>query len=176
MIGFGRGRRRIFGDRSGAAAIEFALVAPLFFAIVFSTIEAGWLMTKAIMLDRAVERTVRQLRLGTLPDISYDGVKRAICREAMIFSDCQNSLLVELIPIKTAGDLPANNATCVDRSGTIHPTIRFDPGARAEEVFVRACIVVDPLTPFLGLGLALPKDASGGTSIVSSSAFMNEPE
>ena len=50
----------------GASAVEFALVVPMLFAIIFSTFEAGWLMTQTIMLDHALDRTVRELRTGRL--------------------------------------------------------------------------------------------------------------
>ena len=42
-------------------------------------------------------------------------------------------------------------------------------------MFVRACFVVSPLTPGLGLGLALPKDETGALRIIAKSGFVNEP-
>ena len=38
---FARGFRALLGDRRGTPALEFALVAPLFFATVFATFELG---------------------------------------------------------------------------------------------------------------------------------------
>ena len=53
--------------------------------------------------------------------------------------------------------------------------ISFDPGTRSEIMVIRACLIVDPIFPGMGLGAMLPVDASGGYSIVMQSAFMNEP-
>ncbi|SJZ65603.1 TadE/TadG family type IV pilus assembly protein [Consotaella salsifontis] len=78
-------RSRIKGvgrDRGGAAALEFALVAPIFFALVFSIFEAGWLMTQSMMLDQAVEGTVRLLRLGKLGNPSQKSVKKGDMRRS----------------------------------------------------------------------------------------------
>jgi hypothetical protein len=53
--------------------------------------------------------------------------------------------------------------------------LRFNAGARSSIVYVRACFVVSPLTPGMGLAMALSKDATGAVRIVSKSAFANEP-
>jgi Flp pilus assembly protein TadG len=50
------GLLRLVRDTRGATAVEFALVLPLFLAMVFSIFEAGWLMTQTIMQDGALER------------------------------------------------------------------------------------------------------------------------
>lgn len=151
------------------------MVAPLFFALIFSTFEAGWIMTKQVMLDRSVDKTVRLLRLGAIPNPTQNDLRQRICTGAVLFADCEKALLIELIPIRTTADFPIDQARCVNRTTNVEPTVRFNPGERAEMVFVRVCAVVDPLTPLIGLGLRLPKDASSGFQIISSSAFMNEP-
>ena len=169
-------RRSPWTDRSGAAALEFALLVPFFFALVFSTLEAGWIMTKAMMLDRAVDLTVRQIRIGaTDAPTTQEAIRTAICARAAILLDCRNSLLVEMIEIDSPADFPDDTARCIDRSGTVAPIIRYSQGERSEVMYIRACVVTDPLTPLIGLALALPKDATGGFSLVSASAFMNEP-
>lgn len=173
-----RGRifgRRFLRDRRGVAALEFALVAPMLFALVFSTIEAGWTMVQTIMLDRALDRTVRSLRIGAIPNPTQESVRAAVCNDAYVLADCANTLTLEFIPIIAASDYPSDAARCVDRRTTIKPVLRFDAGARTQMVFVRACFVVSPLTPGLGLGLALPKDESGALRLIAKSGFVNEP-
>ncbi|MET3899984.1 hypothetical protein ABIB57_003947 [Devosia sp. UYZn731] len=159
----------------GASAVEFALVVPMLFAIIFSTFEAGWLMTQTIMLDHALDRTVRELRTGRLDGASSATVKTSICNGAVVLINCESSLTLEMIPIRTAADYPTDDARCIDRAVPIAPVVRYTAGARSEQVFVRACFVVSAITPFLGVGLGLPKDATGAYRIVSRSAFANEP-
>lgn len=158
--------------------MEFALVAPMLFALIFSTIEAGWTMVQTIMLDRALDITVRSLRIGTLPNPTQASVRTAVCGHAMVLANCNQTLALEFIvipPMATASSYPSDSARCVDRGSAINPVLRFDPGARTQTVFVRACFVVDPLTPGLGLGLTLPKDSTGAYRIIAKSAFVNEP-
>ena len=167
--------RRFLRDRRGVAALEFALVAPMVFALVFSTIEAGWTMVQTIMLDRALDRTVRSLRIGAIANPTQEKVRAVICGEAYVLVDCSNNLALEFIQIDSSADYPKDSERCVDRSGKINPVLRFNAGGRAKTVFVRACFVVDPLTPGLGLGLALPKDDTGAIRIIAKSGFINEP-
>jgi hypothetical protein len=159
----------------GASAVEFALVVPMLFAVIFSTFEAGWLMTQTIMLDHALDRTVRELRTGRLDGASSAMVKASICEGAVVLVDCETALTLEMIPIHSQADYPADGARCIDRATPIAPVLRYTGGARSEQVFVRACFVVSTMTPLLGLGLALPKDGTGAYRIVAKSAFANEP-
>ena len=166
---------RFWRDRRGASAVEFALVAPMLLAVLFGTIEAGWTMVQTIMLDRALDTTVRALRIGALPNPTQESVRATICDRAMVLVNCDATLALEFIPIVNAASYPADSERCIDRSGALNPVLRFNTGTRSQTVFVRACFVVDPLTPGLGLGLALPKDATGAYRIIAKSGFINEP-
>ncbi|WP_224000874.1 TadE/TadG family type IV pilus assembly protein [Aureimonas sp. SA4125] len=171
-----RALKSLLKDRKAATAVEFAFVAPLFFALVFSTIEAGWTMTQGMMLDRALDQTIRLVRLGSADaPKTQDAIRSAICSRTPVILDCRNVLSVEMVQINTPADFPTDAARCVDRSGAVNPTLRFSNGERASIMYVRACAVVDPVTPLMGLALALPKDSTGGYRLVSTSAFMNEP-
>ncbi|WP_173088992.1 TadE/TadG family type IV pilus assembly protein [Devosia sp. 1635] len=162
-------------DATGASAVEFALVAPLLFAVLFATLEAGWTMLQTIMLDRALDISVRSLRIGSMENPTHGALRDEVCDAAMILVDCNRNLILELIPVLNSESYPSDQARCVNRSSTVQPTVRFNAGQRSQTVFVRACFVVDPLTPLLGLGLALPKDESGAYRIIGKTAFANEP-
>ena len=176
MIWRGRKLCRSFAkDRSGVAALEFALVAPMLFALIFASIEAGWIMVQTIMLDRALDRTVRSLRIGTIESPTQENIREAVCADAFVLADCDRMLTLEFVPIATVNDYPTDTARCVSGGGSLRPVIRFNPGQRSQLVFVRACFVVAPLTPGLGLGLSLPKDSTGDTRLIAKSGFVNEP-
>ena len=162
-------------DHRGAAAIEFALIVPMLLALIFSTLEAGWTMMQTIMLDRALDTTVRELRIGKIANPTQASVRARVCGAAILLADCEKNLALEFIPIANEGSYPTDADRCVDRGAAIAPVLRFDPGARSQTVFVRACFVVDPMTPGLGIGLALPKDDTGAYRIIAKSAFANEP-
>ncbi len=167
---------RLVADRAGAAAIEFALVVPMLLMIILSTLEAGWYMVQTIMLDRAVDRVVRELRVGTFSSPTQATMRQRICGEAMVLAECERNLALELVVISPQGTgYPADNARCVNRASPVAPVLRFAQGGRSQIMFVRACFVVSPFTPGLGLGLAMSTDETGAMRIIAKSAFMNEP-
>lgn len=167
----------------GNASIEFVFLFPLFVALLISAIESGLMTMRYVWLDRAVDLTVRDLRLGNLdltsPDsaTNHDLVKTQICDQgALLLPDCHNTLLLQLIQVDTdIWNVPDPNANCVDRTGVLDPLINFTSGVQNEMMIVRACYVVDPLMPDFGLGARFQKDETGGVRLVASSAFVNEP-
>lgn len=167
--------RRLRRDTRGAAAVEFAMVVPILLAIVFSTLEAGWIMVQTIMLDRALDMTVRELRIGTFQNPTQQAMRDRICEKAVVLANCQETLALELIPIATAASYPTDAVRCLNRATRIEPVLRFNAGLRTETVFVRACYVVAPFTPGFALGLLLSKDSNGDVRLVSKSGFINEP-
>lgn len=170
-----RALRAFRKDREGAATVEFVIIFPFLITIVLSLFEAGWLMTRYMMLDRGVDLAVRDLRLGKDPGISHDELKDEVCGYAKIFKGCTTDLVLEVVPMDVNSAYPQNQPNCFDRTGELEPVIDFTPGLRGEIMFIRACVVIDPIFPGLGLGLQLPKDSSGGFQMVSYAAFMNEP-
>lgn len=151
------------------------MVAPLFFALVFSVLETGWIMTQTVMLERSLERTVRQLRVGgTGAPKTYDSFVTRLCDTTLVIPNCRNRILVEMFVVRQASDFPADNARCVNTTAP-GATPVYRPENRSDVLFVRACVVVDPMTPGIGVALALPRDPERGFRVVASSAYMNEP-
>jgi Flp pilus assembly protein TadG len=168
--------RRLCGERRGTVALEFAIVAPIFLAVVFSTFEAGWMMTQATLLDRAVDLTVREICIGAANAPSTEPqIRKAVCDRAMVIPSCESVATVEMRLVEKASDFPSADATCVDRGVAARPVTSFQNAARAKITFIRVCIVADPFTPLMGLALQLPKDSKGGYRLVTNSAFLSEP-
>ncbi|QLF71601.1 pilus assembly protein (plasmid) [Peteryoungia desertarenae] len=164
---------RLATDRGGSTAVEFALVAPLFLSLLFSAIEMGWVMTQSMVLESAVNRTARsmQVNAGT---VSAKDFKASVCEHASILKNCEENLIFELSPVGQKSDIPSDQTPCIDRANAATPVTKFNPGSGNEIVFGRACFVVDPLTPGLGVALSLPLDASGGLRLTARFAFVTE--
>lgn len=167
---------RIVKDESGLATVEFVLVFPLFFTLLLSSLEAGFLMTRTVMLERGLDIVVRDIRLSTGKPLQHSELKTQICKQAAIIPDCGNTLKLEMQPVQPRflKKLP-DNADCQDRSEETQPSRMFVAGTDNELMLLRACVVVDPVFPTTGLGLALPKDSSGGLQITAVNAFVQEP-
>ncbi|MGR3722921.1 pilus assembly protein [Abyssibius alkaniclasticus] len=177
MSWLGRKLRRFRRADDGTSTVEFVIIAPVLFGLVFSVFESGWLLTKYMMLERGLDLAVRDLRLGKIPNVTRVDIRDRVCSNSMFFRDCDTDMIIELTPIDSPSDFPATNATCIDRAEEIEPVVSFNPGARVrlQIMFIRACVVTDPIFPGIGLGLGLTKDNTGGYRMITYSAFVNEP-
>jgi len=161
-------------DESGVATLEFVLTVPLIITLMFSTIESGILLVQQMMLDRALDVNVRQLRLGA--NMTQSELATAICDEAAIIADCNASITLELIVIdKVNWNMPTTNAACYNRQEDIAPVTSYGAGIDSDLMLVRACVIVDPLFPLLGMGKAMAETNNGDFNITARSAFVNEP-
>ncbi len=172
-----RTAKRAAADRKGSAAVEFALVSPVFFAFLFSLFEAGLLFTRIAVIEDATQDVSRQIYTGAAQagGLTQADIATMICNGTAGFISCTDSIEVEVQTVTGFNALPTTDAVCDESGDAINPTTAFNPGATQEIVFVRVCVTVPLFTPGLGLGLALPKTAGGNYAIVSSLAFVNEP-
>jgi len=164
-------------DDGGNASLEFVTLVPPLFYILFSIGEAGALMTRTVSLERGINIAARDVRLG-LPTVQdTEDLKQRVCEEAFLDLSCEENLVVEVGPLDDFTDYTSGPVSCVDRTDEdFTPVVTPVQAERGEIMFVRACLVVDPIFPGMGLGAMLPKDASGGYAIILRSAFLNEPE
>jgi Flp pilus assembly protein TadG len=162
---------------SGSATIEFVILFPFFIGIFSSAFEASILTTRQVMLDRAVDLAVRELRLGIGGTPTHDQLKAKICNYAGLIPNCDQSLHIELETVSTdTFAMRTGQVQCVDRDQNIAPVQSFTPGTKNELMMVTVCAVFKPMNPTSGLGLKLPKVAGGSYyGLVSISAFVNEP-
>jgi len=168
--------RTFWRRQDGTATIEFVILFPVFMALFVSVFESGLMMTKLVMLDRGLDITVRAIRLAPgSTAITHDAVRKMICDNIGIVSNCEQGLKVEMSQIDPSNWVaPTRQADCLDRSSAIAPVVSFQSGGDGALMFIRACLVVDPMFRNMGLGLILTKDPSGGVRLVASSAFANE--
>ena len=173
MLNFMRKIRRFRRDEGGYSSAEFVVVATSFLTGFFWVFETGLIMTKQMMLERAVDITVRELRLYNNPLYTHDYIKQQICDIALVFKDCETRLLLAMEPVDLATGY-TKEFSCYDKKNDVTPVTTWNPGLRQEIVYMRACIIVDPLMPH---GIALfPNVSDQGVPLVADTAFANEPE
>ncbi len=161
---------------AGTATVEFVIAFPVIMMIFFMSFEAGWIMIRQTMLERALDLTVRNLRLGKYTNPTNDSLRTAICSYTSVIANCTSSLMIELTPVNTTTwAMPTLAAPCVDRTQKIQPVTTVQQGSGDEMMMIRVCAVVDLMFPLTGLGLDLPKDASGAFHMIATTAFVNEP-
>ena len=173
---FSRLFRRFRRSEEGSATIEFALTFPAMLFLLLSGIELGFVTLHHAMLERALDVTVREIRLGTGSAPQHDEIKSRICTEAGFIDDCGTNLRLEMVQVDPFNwvDIPAET-DCTDQSEDVNPVRAFVNGLENELMFLRACVKIDPVFPTTGLGKNMVKDGAGQYALVSMSAFVQEP-
>lgn len=75
-------RRRLAGDETGAAVVEFALVAPLFLLLVFAVIDVGRAYYTVNQLATAVREGARAAAVLPNPAGSSEEIREVVRRAA----------------------------------------------------------------------------------------------
>jgi Flp pilus assembly pilin Flp len=169
---------RFARDRRGAAAVEFALIVPIFLVLMFSILEAAYFFFVASAVDQANARAARLIRTGQAQGgspIDRDAFFDEICEVVALFGDCDQRLTVDVARFADFDDLAADlsQPVCRDADQAAIDAIPFEPGAQREIVRVRICYLHKTINP--GLGLDLAQAADGSRKIFSISIFRNEP-
>ena len=168
--------RRFGKSEEGSSSVEFVILFPLVFGLFLMSAEIAIMMARSLMLDRAVDVSVRSLRLGSLTPMTHDGLKEDICNNSLIIPDCVNSLSVELIPIDVSTtDARQKQVQCADKSEDVKPVLEFQAGSANEMMLVATCATFTPYFPTTGLAAQIKLDGAGEYALVATSAFVNEP-
>ena len=169
--------RRFRGDEDGSAMlIEFAILSPLLFGCLLMSVEMSFYAIRHMLLDRGLDMTVRYVRLNTNTPMTHQTIKDKICESAIYLEDCSDTLRLEMIQVD-----PRNFASfdqspdCVDTSEDPKPVRGWTLGVEHQLMLLRACARFKPFFPTTGLGYALQKDGAGRVTMVSSAAFVQEP-
>lgn len=161
--------------RDGATAVEFALIAAPFMALMFGVLELGLVFMVSTTLDNATEAASRKIRTGEFQSAgsaSAAAFKTAICDNmSWLGSSCSTNLQVDVRTFTKFANVtltdPVTNGA-FDSSKTT-----FVPGDGEDIVVVRAYYEWTLITPMMNAGLA----NLGGTKrlIYSTVTFRNEP-
>lgn len=167
--------RRFCASEDGNAVAAFALWLPLFVGIIVSAVELGTITVRHTQLERALDQSVRDLKIGvTAP--THDALKASICARTTVLPGCSQTLHLEMIPLDMRNlQAPSATADCADTTQDATPQRVFSHGSGGTLMFLRACYKFRPLTPAATLNASLPKDDQGYTAIISTSAFVYEP-
>ncbi|MEX1233420.1 MAG: TadE family protein [Roseovarius sp.] len=167
---------RLARREDGNASVEFMVIVPVYLALLVMSLELSMITLRHTMLERGLDIAVRDIRLGTGTNPSHDAIKKRICDEVYVISDCENSIRLEMVPssmrnLATLG----GEVMCTDKEEEGSPVLTFVPGQQNQLMFLRACAKYDPLFPTWQLARGMQKDSSGQIAIVTMSAFVQEP-
>lgn len=170
--------RRFLRDEDASASVEFVLLFPPFFGLFLASFELGMVLTRDVFLERALDLTVREVRLGRVANVDHDTLKTMICNRAMIVPDCVDELRLEMVRRDPRAWEPLRrDVDCVDRANRAKEVRGFRPGSSNELMVLRACALVDPIFAPNALNwMDISNDDGSPFVLFASTAFVIEPQ
>lgn len=161
--------------REGAVAVEFALVALPFFALILAILEIAIVLTVSSVLERATMDAARLVRTGQATNLNKDQFKAAVCARMIVFAQqCASSIHVDVRPVTTfTTPLVPSPFTGTGANRTLDDNrTSFNAGQARDLMLVRVWYRQPTFTPFVNRAMTRTgKD----TLLQTTSAFRNEP-
>jgi len=165
--------RRFARARRGATAVEFAMIALPFLALMFATLELGMMFVLSTSLESSAQDAARTVRTGQLQTsgLSQTDYKNAICNNlGWLSGDCQANLYID---VRTFPTFAAVTAPPPVTNGAVDPSkLVFQPGVACSIELARAFYNWTLLAPDLSGVSHLNGDR---VLLTAASAFRNEP-
>ncbi len=101
-----RGARRRFRGDGGATLVEFAIMAPLMFLIIFAIIEFGWAFGQHLDVRHGARETSRLVAVNYGQDLALTGTAQdtAIVAEACTRMDLAGTITIDVVMVDGDGD------------------------------------------------------------------------
>jgi Flp pilus assembly protein TadG len=166
---------RFRANCEGVTALEFALVAMPFFAMLFGIIAVGLYFFTVYSMENAVEQAARVIRTGQAQQsgMSPQDFKNKVCEYVPAHIDCQGKVFVNVKSYPNSADInAANMPKCLDGGGNLKTSADFVPGTQNMVVLVWACYEWDMAKfPWVNFG-----DMANGSMLVqATTTFRTEP-
>lgn len=161
------------GDRSGSAAIEFALLIGPLLLLILGTVEVSLNYFAGASMDLATQKVARLVKTGQAQGrgLNTAQLKTEMCQEMVNLFDCAANIYIR-IEVLTALSAPPR-ALPVDSAGKFLADVAPQLGVGGSYVIVRSYFQFSPL--FDIFGALTPSLANGNHIVVASSLFRNEP-
>lgn len=165
---------RFRGNRRGSVAVEFALVAPLFFALLFAIIETGMVFFASQSLETALQDSARTIMTGEaqLANLTKQSFKaNIVCANVNVLFDCANGIYVDVRSYPSGfGSVTISDPIS---GGSFVDNTQYNPGGPGDIVVVRLFYQWPLFVTGLGYNIA---NLSGSKRLLAATgAFKNEP-
>jgi Flp pilus assembly protein TadG len=169
------GGASFIADRGGATAVEFALVAAPFIALLVGIIQTFLVIFSQQLLQTVVTQSSRLIltNQAQAANMSQSQFAQQVCDQVAILFNCSGLMVdVQTYASFGAGDT-SMPALTYNAKGNVTNSWQYNPGAPGQIVIVR---VMYEWPVFGGpLGFTLANLADGNRLIMGSAAFQNEP-
>jgi len=164
--------RRFRRDRSGSYVVEFALLAPMFIALLFAIIETAFMFFASQVLETVTQDSARLIYTGQAQkqELNPAQFKAIVCSKVAALFDCSKiSVDVQSYPQFSN----VNVANPIDASKTFVNPNNYSPGGPTDIVVVRLFYEWPILVTKFGYDISNLKDSK--RLLTATAAFQNEP-
>jgi Flp pilus assembly protein TadG len=162
--------RRFRRNRRGSTVVEFALVAPMFIALLYAILETALVFFAGQALETMTQDSARTIMTGQSQTAGYDKTNfhdKVVCNQIVIFFNCANVFVdVQSYPAFA-------NINIIDNSGCSVPPTNYNPGGPSQIVVVRL-FYQWPLV-VTGLGYNISNGCGSKRLLAATAAFQTEP-
>lgn len=159
----------------GHAAVEFALIAPVFFVLLMAIVETGMVYFAESTLENGIETAARMIRTGQVQsgNMTQTQFRQIVCDNIITFMSCDASKLQ--IDVRAfAGFGGSSYPAALDTNGNLRSDLNaYQPGAACQVVLVRAFYKWTLFTPIFAQYFSNLSD--GDRLLAATVAFRNEP-
>ncbi|MEZ2143078.1 TadE/TadG family type IV pilus assembly protein [Bradyrhizobium sp. DN5] len=162
-------------DSRGATAVEFALVAVPFLALIIALIQTFLVFFAQQMLESVVRQSARLVMTGQVQSAQMTQAvfKQKVCDQIVILFNCSGLMVDMQVATSWTSANTAMPTLTFDGSGKVTNTWQYDPGDAGDIVVLRVMYVWPVVLGPLGFNLS--NLSNGNRLIMSSAAFQNEP-
>jgi Flp pilus assembly protein TadG len=164
--------RRFGRNRMGSVAVEFALVAPVFCALLFAILETGIIFFADQYLETITQDGARIILTGQAQNGNYTQAqfKSYICSQVMALFNCSNIY----VNVQSFSSFETLTATCPISNGAFVSTnLQYNPGGPGSVVIVQLFYQWPQIVT--GLGYNITNLNGNYRLLCTTAAFRNEP-
>jgi Flp pilus assembly protein TadG len=165
--------RRFRRNRRGSAAVEFALVAPIFFGLLFAILELAMVFFASQVLETVTQDSARVIMTGQAQNASFTQAqfKNLVCSKVVAMFDCVNGISIDVQSYSAFASV--NITDPIDAGKNFVPPNNYLPGGPGDVVVVRL-FYQWPLF-VTGFGFNLANVGTNKRLLTATAAFQNEP-
>jgi Flp pilus assembly protein TadG len=166
--------RGLLAKGDGSAAVEFALIMPLFLLMIMGMIQIAWILFTTQHLENATATMGRLIRTGQAQEQNLDRVafRSALCNQVAPVLTCEpENLLIDVQRLPTFAT--STLEWPIDKDGSFKGNGSYQLGAGGDIIVLRVFFKLPIWLPMVGSTFA--NIGSEKRLLVSSAAFQNEP-
>jgi Flp pilus assembly protein TadG len=165
--------RRFRRNRRGSAAVEFALVAPVFFALLFAIIETALVFFASQVLETVTQDSARMIMTGQAQIAAYGQAefKTYVCGKVSTLFDCANGIYIDVQSYPSFTNVKIVDP--IDSGKNFINNMQYNAGGPGDIVVVRLFYQWPLFVTGLGYNIS---NLTGSKRLLSATAaFRNEP-